>query len=131
MTIKNIFIGMFGLILFAGIVGGIVLAFLPKLALGSAPSGLQGSIATSGPMAVTPTVSLVMSTSTCSARIITTQSSAIRLTLSDINSFQASATQGEWQAASTTATYDSGLFGCGTVRVHSQGNQNIWITEVR
>lgn len=97
----------------------------------SAPSGLPATVATSSPIAVTNTQLLVFATSTCAARIIGTGVNGIMITFTDAQGFVPTATQGFWQAASTTVAYDSGQYGCGAVRIYSSVAQTLWVSESR
>lgn len=109
-----------------------VLAFaVPSSALGSAPSGLQATVATSSNPTVTSSASVVFATSTCAARIISTGASAVMLTFSDNQGKTPTATYGHLQSASTTVAYDSGLYGCGLVKAYSFASQAITVTETR
>lgn len=97
----------------------------------SAPSGLQATVATSTELAVSGTASTLISTSTCSARIISTRGNAIMLTFSDYANHTPTATFGHLQSASTTVVYDSGQYGCGKVKAYSYGTETITVTETR
>jgi hypothetical protein len=104
-----------------------ILAFLCALivlssqrdALAGAPSGLPAVVATSSLMTISSTASLIEGTSTCSARIITTNTAPISITFSDKLGYVPSATYGHLQLGSTTVAYDSGQYGCGALRVYS------------
>lgn len=86
----------------------------------SAPSGLPSQVATSTlGYPVGTTQSLLFATSTCNARIITTRTQPVMLTFSDIQGLVPTAVKGHLQVASTTVVYDSGQYGCDTVRVIS------------
>lgn len=65
----------------------------------------------------------------CSARIIGTASSSIMVTFTDKNGDVPNIAKGFWQGASTTVAYDSGLFGCGAVKVFSVSSQQIMVAE--
>ena len=97
----------------------------------SAPSGLPATVATSSIASVGTTAISLFATSTCSARIISTQAQAIMLTFSDYAGQTPTATFGHWQAASTTQAYDSGQYGCGLVKAYSFATQTITVTESR
>lgn len=102
-------------------------------ALGSAPSGLPATVATSTEdQAVTAaTAELLFATSTgCTNRLIGTDNSAIKLTFSDKEGARPTGEIGFPQAASTTVAYDSGLYGCGAIWVYSYGTQGLTITEL-
>ncbi len=114
----------------------IMLAFVltaPRFAGASAPPGLQADVlnATSSNPAVTTTGALIIATSSCSARIITTTASPIMLTFSDNQGKIPTAFYGHLQPASTTVAYDSGIYGCGAVKAYSFVAQNISVTETR
>lgn len=99
----------------------------------SAPSGLQGTVATSSVSGVGTTVVTLIATTTgsCSARIISTKTSAIMLTFSDYAGQAPTGTFGHVQPASTTVAYDSGLYGCGLVKAFGFAADTVTITEVR
>lgn len=106
---------------------------LVNKASASAPSGLPSTLATSTQFAVTTTQQLLFATSSCSSRIITTRTQAVMLTFSDLSGIVPTAILGHQQAASTTVAYDSGLFGCGAVRVVSQtvNGDTLFVAETR
>ncbi len=100
----------------------------------SAPSGIPADTlnATSSNPTVTTTASLVFATTTsCSARVVTTYASPVMLTFSDNQGETPTGTYGHLQAASTTIAYDSGLYGCGAVKIYSFVSQAISVTETR
>lgn len=97
----------------------------------SAPSGLQATIATTSAPVVTSTATIVIATSTCSARVISTQGSAVMLTFSDYAGQSPTATFGVLQPASTSVAYDSGQYGCGLVKAYSFSTQNITVVDAR
>ena len=99
--------------------------------LASAPSGLNATIATSSSYSLTTTASVLFATSTCAARIITTQASPIMLTFSDYAGQTPTALLGHLQAASTTVAYDSGLYGCGLVKAYSFTTATTTVSESR
>jgi hypothetical protein len=111
----------------------IILQFMPRQgSLGSAPSGLQGTLATSSIMSVATTATQLFATSTCSARIISTAGKAIMLTFSDYANQSPLSTFGHIQPASTTVAYDSGLYGCGLVKAYSFDNATqVTVSDVR
>jgi hypothetical protein len=103
----------------------------PNTSRAEAPTGLQATIATTSVESVTTTPILVFATSTCAARTISTTASPIMITFSDNQSFQPSGIQGFLQAASTTASYNGGLTGCGAMRIYSFVASTISVTESR
>lgn len=102
-------------------------------AFGAAPSGLPATVGTSTTrhlVAATPT--LVFPTSTnCAARVITTASSSVQISFSDVQSLVPSETAGHIQTGSSTVAYDSGIYGCNAVRIYSWTAQKITIQESR
>ena len=74
---------------------------------------------------------LVFATSTCAARVVTSAASALMLTFSDAKGFGPTGSQGIIQAASTTAVYDGGLYGCGAVRIYSFSTSSITVMETQ
>lgn len=99
---------------------------------GSATSGLSATIATtSNPTVGTSPASPVVATSTCTSRIISTLASPIMIGFSDVQGFVPTALIGHPQAASTTVAYDSGLYGCGAVRIYSFAASTITVSETR
>lgn len=118
------------------ILGMIVLTamFLTQKAFGSAPSGLQASVATSTlayPVGTSQTI--LFATSTCASRVITTRDVPVSLSFNESVGQVPTATSGHVQLASTTVVYDSGQYGCGTVRVVSTtvGATTVHVTESR
>lgn len=109
-----------------------VMADSSQLAHASAPSGLPATIATSSNPTVTTTASLVVATtSACAARIITTVASPVMITFGDTSFGGPTGTYGHLQPASTTVAYDSGLYGCGAVRIYSFVSSAITVSESR
>lgn len=85
---------------------------------GSAPSGLPATFASSTGMTVTATAQRAFATSSsCSSRVITTLAQPVMLTFGDQNGQVPTISFGVFQAASSTVAYDSGLYGCGAVKV--------------
>lgn len=84
---------------------------------GSAPSGLPASPASSTQFAMTAgTVTVPIATSTtCSARVISTASTTINV---QVGGNEPSATLGHFVAASTTLVLDGGIYGCGAVKIY-------------
>jgi hypothetical protein len=99
--------------------------------LGSAPAGLEGTVATSSLLNVSSTAITLIATTSCSARIITTTASPIMLTFSDYNGQTPTFQLGHLQAASTTVVYDSGQWGCGLVKAYAFNTGTITFTSVR
>lgn len=126
--------------MFAGLVSALCLALFAyilglqqPMALGSAPSGIASQFATSSTVALSPTPALLFATSStnsCASRVVgTTGAGGIMLTFSDKSGVSPAALVGFWQAASTTWTYDSGLFGCGAFRAYSGLAQTVTVME--
>ena len=102
--------------------------------LGSAPSGLPASMASTSQAAIGATVTTLVATSTnCASRIVTTVANPIRLSFGspDQPIVQPSGTIGHLQAASSTVVYDSGIYGCGLIRVFGYGSDTITISVVQ
>lgn len=98
---------------------------------GSAPAGLPATVATSSNLTVSATALSALATSTCAARIVTTGAAAVMLTFSDYAGQTPTGLYGHLQAASTTVAYDSGLYGCGLMKVYSFATQQITVSETR
>ncbi len=115
------------------ILGMIVLTslLLTEKTFGSAPVGLATSVASTTSQVVSTTARLLVATSTCDARIITSRAQPLMLTFSDYNGATPTAQFGHLQSASTTVVYDSGQYGCGAVKVYAYGTDSITVTEVR
>lgn len=112
----------------------VFVSFQPDPAYGSAITGLPADTtsATSSAIAVTNTASTVFATSSmCSARIITSYASPLMLTFSDNQGKTPTGVYGHLQPASTTVAYDSGLYGCGAVKIYSFVSQTISVTETK
>ena len=122
------------------VIGGIALLALiayilglrQPMAFGSAPSGLPATVATSSVNTFAALgVNSLFATSSCAARVVTTQGGYLELTFSDYAGQSPSATFGHYQAASTTVQYDSGLYGCGLFKGYSNVAQVVTVTETR
>lgn len=114
------------------ILSGVLILIVPRETppLGSAQPGIQVSIASSSnPVLVATTVGTVIGTTTCAARIITTQATAIVLTFNDRDT--PTLGTGVWQGASTTVAYDSGQYGCGKVKAISSAAQVLSVIDAR
>lgn len=89
--------------------------------------GQIATMATTSNPTITSTVGpTIAATSSCAARIITTVGSPIMLTFNDR---VPTALFGHLQAASTTVSYDGGIYGCGSVRAYSFTSAAITISE--
>ncbi len=98
----------------------------PKL--GSALSGAQATVSTSSVSTFAAGgVNVLVATSTCSSITITTQGGYLELTFSDYAGQTPGATFGIYQAASTSVTYDGGLFGCGLIKAYSSAAQVVTV----
>lgn len=101
---------------------------------GSAPTGLQASVATSTlAYPVGTSQAILFATSTCSSRVVSTRAEAVMLSFNESTGQVPTATTGHLQLGSTTVVYDSGQFGCGTVRAISAtgGATSVGVTESR
>lgn len=104
----------------------------PDTASASAPTGLMSSVATTSQPTVGTTAISVFATSTsCNARIISTYASPVMITFSDFKGETPTGVFGFLQAASTTQAYDSGIYGCGLLKIYSFTSQTITVTETR
>ncbi len=92
---------------------------------------IPATVATTSLDAVSSTALLTFATSTCVSRTISTQAGGIMIGFTDAQGFVPSGTQGFWQPASTTVTYDASQYGCKAVRVYSGTAQNITVQEAR
>lgn len=109
-----------------------------RKAVGSAPSGLPATVASSTSMTVEniltlPRVgSVIAATSTaCSSRIVTTKAQPIVLVFSQNQNRAPSNLIGHLQVASTTIAYDGGIYGCGQIRaVAYDATSTISVTEL-
>ena len=104
--------------------------FPVKLPLGQAPSGLVTTVATSTKFTADATIRVLAATSTCTARIITTGAAAVLIDLSDRDGNNM-LNLGHWQAASTTVSYDSGIYGCDLWRIRGDATSITQFTETR
>jgi disulfide bond formation protein DsbB len=117
-------------ILFIGIFLGIYGSYVQP-AFGSDATQIPATHASTTRITVTTTASTAFATSTCAARTITTSASPVMLTFSDITGQTPTGSLGHLQAASTTVTYDAGLYGCGRLKVYSDATQLITVSEFR
>ena len=98
--------------------GAIAFAIMQaQVAVGSAFPGQQAKLQTATTTILGPgTVTLFAATDFCLNRVVTTQSQEIKVLFGDaigLTATSVSATVGHLQAASTTVSYDAGLYGCG------------------
>lgn len=123
------------LLYLSGAILTIAIAYLlytaPFMAGASAPSGIPATVATTSPALVNTSASTVFATSTCASRTISTVASPIMITFSDVQGSVPTGTFGHLQAASTTVAYDSGLYGCGALKVYSFVSSTITVMESR
>lgn len=118
--------------IFIGLIAVYAAVVSPYFASASSPAGFPADVGTSTIAFVSTTPIIAFPTSTnCAARIISTASSSIKITFSDRMALYPSDARGHWQSASTTVVYDSGQFGCDTVRVYSYTAQPVTILETR
>lgn len=110
--------GMIGAIFIAALVCLMAIAFRPAFA--SAPSGLPANLTSAASLTVSTTaLQLAATSTTCSARIVSTGNSAVMLGFSAYAGTTTTGSVGVWQGASTTVAYDSGLYGCGQLSAYS------------
>ena len=107
-----------------GVLAVIVLVWIFKspVPLTGAPPGLESTLATSTKFAVVQgtVLTLVSTSTTCSSRVITAGTNPISLTFSNMQGDRLTGFVGHWQAASTTVSYDGGIYGCGLIRVRGE-----------
>ena len=111
---KNIDRVLIVLLVLAVVVG--LATYGTNVTLGSAPSGLPATVATTSQITVGTTAITVFATSTCAARIVSTTNKPIMLTFTDAQT--PTFALGVAQVASTTVAYDSGQYGCGEVKIY-------------
>lgn len=121
----------YALVLFGFVLFSAMLLSEIRYAHADATNIIPATVATTSLNAVTSTASVVFATSSCVSRIISTQASGIMIGFTDKQGFVPSGTQGFWQPASTTVSYDASQFGCGAVRIYSGTTQNITVSEAR
>lgn len=123
----------------AVIVASLAIAFIGlKIADASAPSGLASSqqYATTTQVGPQYDQTVAAANPNCAARIIGTQAQPIMLifadpTNGDISSSTISQSVGFIQAASTTVSYDSGIYGCGRVIGYAAASTTITVAETK
>ena len=100
--------------------------FFAQTTYGSAPSGLEASVATTSAFVVGPTDQMLLATSTnCAARIVATRNSEVQLKFSEFAGGLLNGMGGVTQAASTTVAYDGGIYGCGSLHVYSFSSSTV------
>lgn len=99
----------------------------------SSPSGLPAVMATSSTVIVGPGNSMTaFATSTCASRVISTVAQPVMITFTDNAGQSPTGTYGHLQAASTSMAYDSGLYGCGALKVYGfVASTTITVSEAR
>ena len=121
--------------LLTGIVASIVGLFglFAGTELGGTSPGQMPTTATSSSRTLAIGAHLLFPTSTpsCVARVITTQGDALKITFFDVDLAVPSHAIGHVLAASSTATFDSTVYGCGALRAYSYGVQTVTLTETR
>lgn len=101
-----------------------------KPSFASAPSGLPATVGTSTQYTLLAgTAGTLVASSSCTSRVVSTQSSGILLTFDD--RYTPTLGVGFWQGASTSVAYDGGLYGCGQMKAISAGAQVITVMDVR
>ncbi len=132
--IKNLSLSLIAaavLLAFALLFSVLPITISKKTAFGSLTNS-PATVATTTQISLTAvTAAPLEATSSCTARIITTQGSAMLLTFSDVAGQSPASGFGFIQAASTTVAYDAGQYGCGLVKAYSFGAQVITISDAR
>lgn len=119
----------------------LLFTFYPSLkngALGASPTGTRTDIASSTKsLSVYPIAAgtELFTAGDCTSRIITTNGEAIWLYFAtssapDLHG-ELSVKLGHFQATNTTQVYDSGLYGCMSVRAYSLNNASITVSEFK
>lgn len=108
----------------------------PIKVFGSAPSGLPTGFASTSQIAITAgTVSLPVASSSvptanapigCSSRIVATASTTVMV---GIGNMVPTASLGYFVAASTTKEFDSGIYGCGALKIYPFSTGAISVTD--
>ena len=106
------------------------------LKLGSAPQGVVAQLATSSTVSVGPSLPrliLFPANQYCASRVISTGANPIMLSFDTATSSANPGTNiGFYQGASTTVSYDSGIYGCSTVSAYGfTASTTITIAEFR
>ena len=101
--------------------------------LGGTAGIVPATVATSSFQAVTAgSARILFATSTsCAARIVSTQAGAIKLTFSDLTGQRPTGVSGHQQNASTTVAYPAEDYGCNAVWVYPYGTDTLTVTETR
>jgi len=121
-----------------GVVGLVILLLVVfnyssrEVPLGGFQNGIVLTVATTSQLSVGTTAISVFATSTCATRVISTTDRAIMLTFSDRLNQTPTGVFGHLQSASTTVSYDAGIYGCGLYKVFGfDAKSNITVTELR
>ena len=95
---------------------------IPGPAVGSAPPGIEASLASSSIITVSTTVvtEIFQTSIGCASRSISTAERPIRFVTGSTSPTQ-DGTIGHFQAASSTISYDAGVWGCGNWNALSIG----------
>lgn len=100
--------------------------------LGGFQNGTVNVVATSSRLTVGTTAISVFATSTCASRVVSTTGKPIMLTFSDYANHTPTGVFGTLQGASSTVSYDAGLYGCGLWKVYGfDASSDITVTEYR
>lgn len=137
MKIQSISLALIGLALF--ILAGILMLKPLYQAEGSAFTGQAAylQIATTTTLTANTNAILLQAGDSCKARVVTVpgaMTGGINLvfgvkTNGDLSTSTISASAGHYQAASTTVTYDSGLYGCGVMAARSWTTGVVTVSE--
>ena len=114
-----------------------------KTATAMAPYGIPATVGTSSTMTIGPSTAYnsklgdYMGSTTnetaflCGSRIVSTTGGAIMMAYASLASTTLSGSVGNYQAASTTVAYDSGLYGCGYWTFYAYATTTIVVTQTR
>jgi len=116
------------------VIAGIITALVmqAQVAVGAAFPGQQARLQTATTTILGPgTVTLFEASNFCLNRVVTTQGTEIKVLFGDaigLTATSVSATVGHLQAASTTVSYDSGLYGCGKMVGRANASTTVTIS---
>ena len=103
-----------------------------QVAAGAAFPGQQARLQTATTTVLGPSASVLFAaTDFCLNRVVTTQSQEIKVLFGDaigLTATSVAATVGHLQAASTTVSYDAGLYGCGKMAARSIATTTVTIS---
>jgi len=109
-------------------VGYLISNQLPRQSFGSAPTGFLATEGSSSLVTLpSQTARQIFASSTCVSRVISHASTSLRYTLVDSET-NPSGTNGNHHSASTSVSYDSGIYGCGLWRAFNPSDTQVTFT---